>query len=142
MVEVSFARLLALRALYGLMSLGLAVVIWPQLLFQTPATVDSGSVVRSLLGALGLLAAFGLRYPLQMLPVLLFELLWKLVWVGAVALPAWQQDRLGAYGTATFYECLPAFILFPLIIPWRYVLAVYIKAPGTPWHCRRREGDA
>ena len=69
---------------------------------------------------------------LPMLPVLLFELLWKLVWVGIVALPAWRQDQLGTYGMATLIECLPVFVLFPLVIPWRYALARYLRKPGLP----------
>ena len=133
MYQVSSARLLAMRGLYALMAVGLGLVIWPGLLTLSASTPGPSSVVRALLGALGLLAAVGLRYPLQMLPVLLFELLWKTVWVLFVALPAWHQSQLGAYAEATFYECLPVFVLFPLVIPWRHVWARYVVAPGEPW---------
>jgi hypothetical protein len=129
---VSAKRLLALRALYALMAFGLGFVIWPQLLQPASPVPDPSTAVRALLGALGLMAAVGLRAPLQMLPVLLFELLWKTVWVGLVALPAWRQDQLGAYGTATLIECLPVFVLFPLVIPWRYVVARYLRHPAAP----------
>lgn len=133
MHQVSTARLLGLRALYLLMAVGLGVVIWPSLIAPATAPPSPASVVHALLGALGLLAVLGLRYPLQMLPLLLFELLWKLVWVLAIALPAWRHGQLGEYGTSTLYECLPAFILFPLVIPWRYVMAKYVRTPGEPW---------
>lgn len=126
-------RLYGLRALYLLMAAGLGAVIWPSLIHGPRGTPNTGSVVQALLGALGLLAVLGLRYPLQMLPLLLFELLWKVIWVLAVALPAWRQGSLGDYGAATFLECLPAFILFPAILPWPYVWARYLRAPGEPW---------
>ena len=142
MAQVSAFRLLTLRALYALMAFGLGAVIWPSLLSPRAAAPDPASVVHALLGALGLLAAVGLRYPLQMLPVLFFELLWKSVWVLAVAMPAWQQGRLGVYGTATLYECLPVFILFPIAIPWRYVWANYVKAKGAPWRLGSPTGAA
>ena len=31
----------------------------------------------------------GIRYALQMLPVLLFEIAWKLIWMTVVVLPLW-----------------------------------------------------
>ena len=133
MPAVSNWRLFGLRALYLLMAFGLGAVIWPSLLAPLAGPPKAATVVHSLLGALGLLAALGLRYPLQLLPLLLFELLWKIIWVSAIALPAWNRGQLGEYGTATLYECLPIFVLFPLVIPWRYVLSKYILAPGEPW---------
>lgn len=139
MPPVTTWRLLALRALYAMLAIGLGVFIWPSLLTRGAEAPQSGSVVQALLGALGLLAVLGIRYPLQMLPLLLFELLWKVVWALAVALPAWQHGTLGEYGIATFYECLPVYVLFPIIIPWRYVIARYVRAPGEPW--RRTHGN-
>lgn len=126
-------RLNALRGLYLLMAVGLAAVIWPSLLGRPPAVPGPSSVVQALLGALGLLCVLGLRYPVKFLPLLVFELLWKLVWALAVAWPAWWAGQLGAYGQATLWECLPAFVLFPLILPWRYILSSYILAPSEPW---------
>ena len=40
------------------------------------------------------LALLGIRYPLQMLPVLLFELAWKLIWVAAVVQPLWTAHQM------------------------------------------------
>ena len=46
------------------------------------------------LAAVSILALLGLRYPLQTLPVLLFEVAWKAVRATAVAWPLWAADRL------------------------------------------------
>ena len=46
-----------------------------------------GAVVTCLLTAMSLLAFFGLRYPVRMLPILLLEINWKLIWIGTVAIP-------------------------------------------------------
>ena len=45
---------------------------------------------------MSVLALLGLRYPLRMLPILLFEVAWKLTWLGVVALPLWSEDKLDA----------------------------------------------
>jgi len=38
-------------------------------------------------------AALGIRYPLQMLPLLLFELVWEVDMVIAFALPLWSAIK-------------------------------------------------
>ena len=47
-----------------------------------------------MLAAFGALSALGLRCPLQMLPVLLWELLWKSIWLIVVAVPLWSAGRM------------------------------------------------
>jgi hypothetical protein len=72
--EVSLTRLYALRAMYLLLVTGGTIVFLPQLIGHEPA---ARGVIPSMLGGLWVLACFGLRYPLQMLPILLFELVWR-----------------------------------------------------------------
>ncbi len=90
-------------------------------------------VANSLLAALSALMALGIRYPLQMLPLLLFELLWKTIWLVAIALPLWYAHQLDAETMETVQACLMGVILCPLVIPWPYVLANYVKNPGDRW---------
>ena len=130
--DVSTLRLWLLRAMYALIAVGLGLTIWPQILGR-PATADEGSVIRALLGALAVMAALGVCHPLKMLPLLLFELMWKVLWIVASALPLWAADGLDAYGTETFFACLMGVVLVPLVVPWGYVRAEYFRAPGEPW---------
>jgi hypothetical protein len=132
MTAVSLTRLYVLRAVYLLVAAGLLATVWPPLLSHSQGWPLMNGVVCSLLAALSLLALLGLRYPLQMLPVLLFELAWKAIWLIAVALPLWRSDALDEATMATVRDCLPALVLIPAI-PWRYVLAHYLKAPGERW---------
>lgn len=132
MSGVSTLRLYLLRAMYLLIAAGLGVTIWPKILVPGDAS-HMGSVVRSMLGALALLALWGIRYPLKMLPVLLFEFLWKVIWVAAFALGPWMSGRLDAAREQTLYECLMGVVLVPLVIPWGYVIHHYVRAPGDPW---------
>src|SRR5437660_10277400 len=76
--EVRLWRLYVLRAAYLLLVVGLGAMIVPDLISH-PLT--SRGVIPSLLGAVWLLAFVGLRYPLQMLPLLMFEFTWKTIWL-------------------------------------------------------------
>ena len=89
-------------------------------------------VVQCMLGALSALAVLGLRYPLQMLPLLFFELAWKGIWLLVVALPLWRAGEMDAGTTASAYECLMA-VVFLIVIPWRYVIANYVVRPADRW---------
>jgi hypothetical protein len=85
-----------------------------------------------LLGTIGLLAVLGLRYPLRMIPLLLFELTWKVIWLAAFAAPRWLDGTLDdAMRTSIIETSAGAILLF--VIPWRYVWASYVVRPGDPW---------
>ena len=79
MSDVSTFTLYTLRAMYLFMAVGLALTRWPGTLDPPPAISHSGTVVGSFPGALSLLALLGIRYPVGMLPLLFFELLWKVL---------------------------------------------------------------
>jgi hypothetical protein len=135
--EVSLVRLYVLRATYLLLVVGLGATIVPGILGHE---VTSRGVIPSLLGALWALAFLGLRYPLQMLPLLMFELAWKAIWLFAYGLP----QRFAGQMPPTFGEDFPAIaagvILMPLVIPWGYVWRHYVKQPGAPWRERSPAG--
>ena len=71
---VSLPRLYLLRLGYLLMAVGLALTKWPLIINHDEPWPLMEGVVTSMLVALSLLAFLGLRYPVQMLPILLFEL--------------------------------------------------------------------
>ncbi len=136
MNEISLFRLYLLRIAYLLLVVGLGSEIWPAILNSTKTWELMHGVVVCMLGALSLLALLGLRYPLQMLPLLFFELTWKAIWLLRVALPLWSARRMDADTTDTATQCLVA-VVFLVLIPWDYVFANYVKKPGNPW---RRPG--
>jgi hypothetical protein len=132
MSDVSLFRLYALRAGYLLIVVGLAATVWPLIVHHSPRWPLMNGVVASLLAAVSVLAAVGIRYPLQMLPVLLFEIIWKSIWLIAVALPLWSANQIDARTWATVSDCLVGAIGIPLI-PWRYVVSQYVRQPGDRW---------
>jgi hypothetical protein len=133
MHELSTFRLSLLRAMYLLIAVGMGGQIWP-LLVASPSTPEHmRGVVWAMLGGLTLLCLLGLRYPVKMLPLLLFELAWKTIWLLAIGLPLWSSGRLDAGTSESLFACLFGVVLVPLAVPWPYVLAKYVRAPGEPW---------
>src|SRR5215203_6007727 len=88
--EVSLFRLYVLRAMYLVLVVGLGAMIVPEILNHE---LTSRGVIAALLGAVWLLAFLGLRYPLTMLPLLMFELAWKAIWMLSYGLPQWSAGE-------------------------------------------------
>jgi hypothetical protein len=128
--EVSLVRLYVLRATYLLLVVGLGATIVPGILSHE---LISRGVIASLLGALWLLAFLGLRYPLEMLPLLLFEFAWKAIWMIAYGLPQWSAGRLPPTFGDDFFAIALGVVLMPLVIPWPYVWRHYVKRSGARW---------
>jgi hypothetical protein len=130
--ELSPRRLNIMRLGYAFMGVGLAIVKWP-ILVQNPASLPVfEGVVACLLTAMSLLAFLGLKYPVRMLPVLLFEVLWKVIWIAAVALPHLVADDVDTATGAVLVNCSLVVIIIA-VIPWPYVWRRYIQAPGDAW---------
>ena len=128
--EVSLARLYVLRATYLVLVVGLAVMIVPRLINHAPT---ARGVIPSLLGAVWLLAFIGLKYPLQMLPLLMFEFAWKTIWLLAFGLPQWSAGQTPPTFAEDFRAIAFGVVLMPIIIPWGYVYRHYIRQPAARW---------
>lgn len=119
------------------MAVGLGLTVWPAIIQDSGVAADPRSVIRALLGGLGLLSLLGLRYPLKMLPLLMFELVWKVIWVVSV-LPLWLSDSMDGYGQETFFACLMGIVLVPIVMPWGYLYRQFVRAPGDPLFAGKR----
>ena len=128
--DLSTLRLYVLRAAYLLVGLGMGSIIIPALFDHAPA--DRG-VIASLLSAMCLLDLLGLRYPRQMLPLLLFEFAWKAIWVGFYGLPQWLGGTLPPTFADDFPAILGGMMLMPLVIPWGFVWRQYVRKPMESW---------
>ena len=128
--QVSLTRLYVLRATYLLLVTGLGAMTLPTVLSHP---VISRGVIPSLLGAVWLLAFLGIKYPLQMLPLLMFEFAWKTLWMLAYGLPHWSSGHLPPTFAEDFFSIGVGVVLMPLVIPWGYVYRHYVKQPGARW---------
>ena len=92
----------------------------------------TSGVVVCLLTAMPLLAFLGLRYPAGMLPIVLFETLWKLIWLSVVALPAVVASDVDQAISETIFNC-SLVVIIVAVVPWRYVWEQYATAKGDRW---------
>jgi hypothetical protein len=139
MAEVSLARLYLMRAFYLLILVERSIRVAPALVSPAVPLGPWDGVAYSFWGALALLAALGLRYPLQMLPVLLMQMVYKTIWLLAVALPLWLAGAPFDPLMASFTWAMALGVAFDLIvIPWGYVMVHYVRRPGDRWAVSRR----
>jgi hypothetical protein len=128
--DVPLWRLHLLRANYLIWAVAGFFMVLPRLL---DADATARGMVPSMLGGLWVMSFLGLRYPLQMLPIFLFEFTWKSIWLLAFGLPQWMSGM----GSPSLSDDLIAIgngpLLFGLIIPWSHVWRRYIRQPAERW---------
>lgn len=127
--NTSTFRLYLMRLLYLLNCGALGLQVWPVMIHHAGAWDPVRGVAFSCWAALSALSGLGLRYPLRMLPLLLFQLLYKSIWVIAVALPLWSAFRSMELTKIMGFGA----VVDLMVIPWPYVLATYLKRGGDRW---------
>lgn len=133
MDKVSTVRIYLLRAIYAFIAFGLGVTTLPDVVSGSGRFADSDTIINAMLMGFCLLSLLGIKYPLKMLPVLLLELIWKVFWLLAYAVPMYLNHSLDEYTQELVFACALGVILTPLVLPWGYLITHYIKAPATPW---------
>lgn len=128
-------RIHLLRLGYAFTAGGILAVQWPTLLNHDSSWPLFVGVKASLLAAVSVLALLGIRHPVQMLPVLLFEVTWKAIWFAAVAAPLWAAGGLDPATHKVASDCLWVVVVVA-VIPWRFVLKQYVMKRGDRWRSR------
>lgn len=133
--ELGLLRTCLLRVAFLVMGGGLVAFQWPTVIHHPAWTLSQG-VMKSMFVALSVLGLLGVLRPVRMLPVLLFEIGWKAVWLAVVALPAWSGGRMDDATRQTLGEVLPI-VVVAAVVPWGYVARTYLLGPVEPWRRRR-----
>jgi hypothetical protein len=128
--EVSLVRLYVMRLMYLVLALGIGALVLPTLINHGASTEG---LETCLLGGVGLLAILGLKYPLQMVPLLLFEFAWKTMWVLDFGLPKLWTHQLTPAFAQDLKGTMVGVILMPLVIPWGFVRRHYVQRAGDRW---------
>jgi len=131
--ELPLYRLYLLRAMYAVLAFAQGYHTWSAILHHTGPWEFWEGVGRSFFGALTVLSLLGLRYPVRMIPLLLYEFTWKLIWTLAIYLPMGLSHRMDRDAADSFFSISSAVVIVPLLLPWGYIWKTYVTAPGDRW---------
>ena len=114
-----------LRVLYVLMFVGVGIPVWGEILNHQGPWDHVRAIAFCVWAAYPTLGLLGLRQPLRMLPLVLFMLFYKSIWLLAVAYPLWAAGQLAgpALEMARVFRWVA---LIALLMPWGYVWRTYV----------------
>jgi hypothetical protein len=118
-----------LRLLYVLMFFVLGQMTWAHVLTHRGPWDPVEAVAWCVWTAFATLAGIGIVRPLVMLPVVLLEILYKVLWLAVVAYPLWRTGTL-AGSPAEGITSQFLWVVLPIVaMPWGYAFGHYIYRP-------------
>ncbi|MEM9617071.1 MAG: hypothetical protein AAF936_03840 [Pseudomonadota bacterium] len=129
---LSTLRLLVMRVPYFFTGVLFTFTAWSTLIDYWGDFEPMEGVAYAFWGALSILAIFGLRFPIKMLPVLLIQFGYKLIWIAAVGYPLLARGELDESAQDLFKANVIGVIIDTIAIPWLYVLKTYVAAAFIP----------
>jgi hypothetical protein len=115
-----------LKLLFTLMFLFLTYDSWAHILHHTGPWDPANSAAWFMWGSCGVIAVIGILRPLKMLPIVLFEIIYKIAWLIMVAWPFYQRNELTGTPAEGMAHNFMLVILPIVAMPWRYFFRMYI----------------
>ena len=131
MYGLSTLRLLVMRVPYFFTGVLFSITAWTTLINYWGDFEPVEGVAYAFWGALSILALFGLRFPIKMLPLLLLQFSYKLVWILAVGVPLLTRGELDDSAQELFRANAIGVAIDLVAIPWLFVFKTYILAAFT-----------
>jgi hypothetical protein len=118
-----------LRLVFILMFFVLGKDTWTHLLTHHGPWDPTNAVAWCVWTAFATLAGLGIIRPLKMLPILLLEIFYKVLWLIIVAYPLWSTGKLA--GSAAEGSTMAfLWVILPIVaVPWGYVFVTYVHRP-------------
>lgn len=118
-----------LRLVFALMFFMLGKTTWTHVLSHQGAWDPDDAMAWCVWTAFAMLAVLGLFRPLKMLPILLLEIFYKVMWLILVAYPLWKTNTLVGSPAESMAFSFSLVILPIVAVPWGYVLVTYVYKP-------------
>jgi len=112
-----------MRLLYILMVVFVGKDAWGYILAFDGVWNPDEAMVWSVWAAFAALALLGLFRTVQMIPILLLEIFYKLVWLAIVAYPLWQSGTLEGSAAEGMTGAFLWVVLPIIAVPWGYVVS-------------------
>lgn len=117
-----------LRLLFGLMFLFVGFDAWSGIVKHQGPWNPVSAAALCMFASYSTLSILGVFRPLKMIPILLFMVVYKSIWLSIVAYPLWAAGKLAgspAEGMANVFRWVAVVIVF---MPWKYVFTRYFRA--------------
>jgi hypothetical protein len=118
-----------LRLLYILMFFVLGRETWTQILTHQGTWDPFKAVASCVWTAFATLAGLGILRPLKMLPIVLVEIFYKVLWLIIVAYPLWAKGALWGSPAENIASSFFWVILPIVAVPWGYAFVNYVYKP-------------
>src|SRR5437762_12812447 len=120
-----------LRLLFTLMFLFVSYDSWSHILTHTGPWDNPNAAAWCMWGSYSVISFIGILRPLKMLPIVLFEIIYKTAWIFIVAYPLWVNNELtGSPAEGMARVCI--WVVLPIVaIPWRYLFGTYLLGKRT-----------
>jgi hypothetical protein len=120
-----------LRVIYLLMCSLMARTAWSNILGHQGAWEPYRAMADCVWAAYGTLALLGLLQPLRMLPIVLFMIFYKSLWLVVAALPLLRAGTLAGSSAEELTWIFLGAPVFALCVPWGYVVRQYVLPKRT-----------
>jgi hypothetical protein len=120
-----------LRLLFTLMFLFLTYDSWSHIVNHTGPWDNANAAAWCMWGSYSVISFIGILRPLKMLPIVLFEIVYKVAWLAIVAWPLLVKNELigsPAEGMTRVF----VWVVFPIVaMPWGYFFRSHILGKRT-----------
>jgi hypothetical protein len=120
-----------LRLLFTLMFFFLTFESWTHILKHSGPWNNTNAAAWCMWGSYSVISFIGMIRPLKMLPIVLFEIIYKVTWLLIVAYPLWMKNELigsSDEGMARVF----IWVILPIVaMPWRYFFRIHITDKKT-----------
>ncbi len=130
--DVRSINIYLLRVLFALMAVFLGADAWTHIATFNGVWEPAAAAAWCMWAGFSLLAIIGAINPLKMLPLLMLEIFYKVLWLVVVAYPLWSTNDLAGSPAQEMASAFVWVVLAIIAMPWRYAFTTYITQARAP----------
>jgi hypothetical protein len=115
-----------LRLLFFLMLVFLGRDSWTHIFTHRGVWIPMDAMAWCIWASYSVLSILGIIHPLKMLPIVMLEILYKVIWLILVAYPLWASNQLAGSPAEGMTNVFLLVVLPILAMPWRYFFKKYV----------------
>lgn len=115
-----------MRLIYALMFFVLGKDVWGYIISHSGGWDENEAVAWSVWAAFSTLALLGMFRTVEMIPILILEIFYKILWLILVPYPLWKSGEFNGSGIEETTFAFILVVLPVLAVPWGYVVSRYL----------------